>query len=222
MSNTENREAAARAPLVRPKARAWFPWHPALLPLRGNRVEGSGLGCLLLRTATVFDHGATGNRITVGRGFRNRGVVVMVVGHGNVLRIGEGVAWGGIIVLSGDGLVVEIGDRCDAKGVRIVAHQADVRIGADCLLAKGIEVRSSDIHTLRDRTTGDRLNPPAPVSIGRHVWVAGGAFIGKGVSVPDGCVVGAHAVLTRPFTEPDCILAGQPARVVRQGVVWER
>ncbi len=207
-----------RPTLVRPRARAWLPWHPALLPLRGNRVRAP----FLLRAATVFDHGASNNRITVGSGFRNRGLVVMVVGHGNELRIGEGVAWGGLIALYGDGLVVEIGDRCDAKGVRLIAREADVRIGADCLLAQGIEIRSSDIHTLRDRATGAWLNPPAPVSIGRHVWVAGGAFIGKGVTVPDGCVVGAHAVLTRPFTEPDCVLAGQPARVVRQGVVWER
>lgn len=204
--------------LVRPQARSWFPWHPALLPLRGNPVEGS----LLLRAGTMFDHAATGNRITVGRDVRNRGLVVMVIGHGNRLRIGEGVSWGGIITLNGDGLEVEIGDRCDAKGVRLIAHQAIVHIGADCLLARGIETRSSDIHTLSDRITGERLNPPAPVILGRHVWVAGGAFIGKGVTVADGCVVGAHAVVTRPFTEPGCELAGQPAQVVRRDVVWER
>lgn len=222
MADLDAFKLRSRPPLVRPRARAWLPWHPAVLPLRGNRVRGPGLGPFLLRAATVFDHGATNNRITVGPGFRNRGLVVMVVGHGNELRIGADVAWGGLITLYGDGLVVEIGDRCDAKGVRLIAHHADVRIGADCLFAKDIEIRSSDIHKLRDRASGERLNPPAPVAIGRQVWVAGGAFIGKGVTVPDGCVVGAHAVLTRPFTEPDCVLAGQPARVVRQGVVWER
>jgi hypothetical protein len=91
-------------------------------------------GSLLLRIATLFDHCATNNRITVGRGFRNRGLAVLVVGHGNTLRIGEGVAWGGSIIVYGDGLVVEIGDGYDAKGVRLIAHQADVRIGRNCLL----------------------------------------------------------------------------------------
>ncbi len=69
---------------------------------------------------------------------------------------------------------------------------------------------------------GERLNPPAPVTIGQRVWVAGGAFIGKGVTIPEGCVVGAHAVVTRPFNEPDCVLAGQPARVIRRDVAWSR
>lgn len=207
-----------RAPLPRLVSRAWLPWHPAWLPRRGNRVTGS----LSLRLSAFLDHGATGNRIEVGPGFRNRGLLVLVVGHGNRLTIGRDVAWGGVITLHGDGLVVEIGDRCDAKGVRIVAHGADVRIGDDTLLAQGIQIRSSDVHKLFDRTTGERLNPPSPVVVGRHVWVAGDAFIGKGAVVGDGCVVGARALVTGAFPEPDCVLAGTPARVIRRGVVWER
>ncbi|HEV7458827.1 MAG TPA: hypothetical protein VGN96_18795 [Roseococcus sp.] len=207
-----------RAPLPRLVSRAWLPWHPAWLPLRGNRVRGS----LTLRATTFFDHGATNNLVEVGPGFRNRGLLVLVVGHGNHLSIGRDVSWGGVITLYGDGLSVEIGDRCDAKGVHVVAHGADVRIGADALLAQGIQIRSSDVHKLHDRATGERLNPPAPVMLGRHVGVAGDAFIGKGAVVADGCVVGARSLVTGEFTESDCVLAGSPARVIRHGVVWER
>lgn len=208
--------------LPRPLPASLLPWRPAFLAFRGNTVSGPALSALRLRAATLFDHGATGNRIVVGTGFRNRGLAIRVVGHGNLLRIGSGVAWGGVISVYGDGLVVEIGDRCDAKQVTIVARHAGVTLGADSLFAAGIEIRSSDIHRIRDAESRAILNPPAAVTLGQHVWVAGRVFIGKGVTVPDGCVVGAGSVLTRPFGEADCVIAGNPARIIRRGIAWER
>ncbi|MCV0397869.1 MAG: antibiotic acetyltransferase [Rhizobiaceae bacterium] len=52
------------------------------------------------------------------------------------------------------------------------------------------------------------------VTIGNDVWIGHGAVILPGVSIGDGAVVGANAVVTRdvaPFT----IVAGQPARILR-------
>ncbi|NKC30379.1 acyltransferase [Falsiroseomonas selenitidurans] len=208
--------------LHRPRPGSLLPWRPAFMAFGGNQVSGPTLTAFRLRAATLFDHAATGNRVEVGPGFRNRGLSIRMTGHGNLLRIGAGVTWGGVISVYGDGLLVTIGDRCDAKQVTIVARHAGVTVGADSLFATGVEIRSSDIHGIRDRASSDLLNPPAPVHLGRHVWVAGRVFIGKGVTVPDGCVLGAGSVITRPFEEPDCVIAGNPARIIRRGIVWTR
>jgi galactoside O-acetyltransferase len=54
-----------------------------------------------------------------------------------------------------------------------------------------------------------------PVRIGDKVWIGFGASILKGVNVGEGSVVGAKAVVTRDVP-PYTVVAGNPARVVRQ------
>lgn len=56
------------------------------------------------------------------------------------------------------------------------------------------------------------LNPR--VVIGNDVWIGEGAFICAGLTIGDGAVVGAHAVVTRSVP-PYAIVAGAPARILR-------
>ncbi len=51
--------------------------------------------------------------------------------------------------------------------------------------------------------------------IGKGVWVAAEAFIGPGVEIGDGAVVGARACV---FTDvaANCIVGGNPARVIKR------
>ncbi|WP_230253410.1 putative colanic acid biosynthesis acetyltransferase [Rhodopirellula halodulae] len=55
----------------------------------------------------------------------------------------------------------------------------------------------------------------APIEIGRGAWVAAEAFIGPGVTVANGAVVGARACL---FKDADAngIYVGNPAREIRK------
>lgn len=55
---------------------------------------------------------------------------------------------------------------------------------------------------------------PAPVRLGRGVWVGSGAILLSGVTVGDYAVVGAGAVVTKDVP-PRTVVAGVPARVVR-------
>ena len=58
-----------------------------------------------------------------------------------------------------------------------------------------------------------------PVLIGNNVWVGCRAIILKGVTIGEGAVVAAGAVVTKdvpPFT----LVAGNPARVIREVKGW--
>lgn len=59
-----------------------------------------------------------------------------------------------------------------------------------------------------------------PIHIGRKAWVCTEAFIGPGVTVPDGCVVGARAVMTRtPENGAWRVFAGNPAVPIKTRVI---
>lgn len=55
---------------------------------------------------------------------------------------------------------------------------------------------------------------PAPIHIGRNVWLGASATILPGVTIGDGAIVGAGAVVTRDVTE-NMIVAGVPAKILR-------
>lgn len=58
----------------------------------------------------------------------------------------------------------------------------------------------------------------APISIGDGAWVFAGAFIGPGVSLAEGAVAAAHAVVVKDIPAWT-IAGGNPAKMIRQRVV---
>jgi acetyltransferase-like isoleucine patch superfamily enzyme len=56
----------------------------------------------------------------------------------------------------------------------------------------------------------------SPIIIGRFCWLGMGAVILPGVQLGDFTIVGAGSIVTKSFTEGYCILAGNPAKIIKQ------
>lgn len=95
-----------------------------------------------------------------------------------------------------------------------VYGQGGVEIGERTLVAMHACILSSDHKVPRSPEPiwgqGDVL---LPTKIGRHVWIGAHAVILGGVTIGDGCVIGAGAVVTKDL-EPYSIAMGVPAKVV--------
>ncbi|MCF6370685.1 acyltransferase, partial [Rhizobium halophilum] len=129
----------------------------------------------------------------------------------------------GNITIKGDRQTVSLGKRSTFARVSILSQEGkDVRIGSDCMFSRGIEVRTTDAHSLIDISSGKRINEAGHVTIGSHVWVGLSCVISKGVSIADDCVIGAMSFVNRSCHESGVVLAGSPAKIVRRGVTWSR
>lgn len=56
---------------------------------------------------------------------------------------------------------------------------------------------------------------PAPIVLGKNVWVGSNATILQGVTIGDNAVVGAGAVVTKDV-EANTIVGGVPAKLIKR------
>lgn len=89
--------------------------------------------------------------------------------------------------------------------------QGGVTLGDSCLVGHNVVFATFD-HDKCPSKRGDMT--AAPIVVGKDVWIGAHATILKGVTIGDGAIVAAGAVVTRDVP-PNTIAAGVPARVVK-------
>lgn len=162
-----------------------------------------------------------GNHVILGASHvRESGIALL--GSDNRVRIGAGGSYQSMSILCEDsGNDVRIGDGTEVAGATelITMERTRIVIGDRCLFSGRIHLRTGDSHSVVD-LEGRRVNPSRDIVIGNHVWLGLDVTVLKGVSVGDSCVLGASAVVTKRFDRSNCVIAGNPARVVREGIDW--
>ena len=144
-----------------------------------------------------------------------RGVRIGGPGKRTRLRIGDQVYLFREVLLSldGDGALLEIGDRTQINRRSEVIAMERVTIGADVMVSWDVLITDTDYHRV------DGAAATAPVTIEDLAWVGARASVLKGVTVGYGAVVAAGSIVTRDVP-PRTLVAGSPARVIREGVTW--
>lgn len=174
----------------------------------------SGRGTILVKGG--------GNEVKLGDDATLNGEI-SVQGSNNRVSIGKNAVIRGSILVKGDRQEVVIGDFTTFQSVYLLCQEGcNVTIGHSCMLSRDIEIRTTDAHSVIELESRHRINQPASVEIGNHVWIGVGALISKGSVIPEDSIVGAHSFVNGQFRQPNVIVAGSPARVVKTGVTWSR
>jgi maltose O-acetyltransferase len=91
-----------------------------------------------------------------------------------------------------------------------------ITVGDGCILAPEVKIFSRS-HNFDDDVQAlpfDNVMLVAPVHIGRYVWIGTRAIVLPGVSIGEGAVIGAGAVVSKNIPSY-AVAVGNPARVVR-------
>jgi acetyltransferase-like isoleucine patch superfamily enzyme len=86
-----------------------------------------------------------------------------------------------------------------------------ITIGDGTLIGHGSTLTTLN-HSVDPERRADML--PAPIVIGRKVWLGASVTVVPGVTIGDGAVIGAGSVVTKDVAA-DTIVAGVPARLIR-------
>ena len=118
---------------------------------------------------------------------------------------------GGSSIMVHNGAVLEIGNNTYLHGGSIDCSN-HIRIGDDCAIADGVHIMDNSWHSIED--------VQKMVIIGNKVWIASRAMIMPGVTIGDGAIVAAGAVVTKDVPAR-CMVAGVPAKIVKEDVEWK-
>jgi acetyltransferase-like isoleucine patch superfamily enzyme len=106
----------------------------------------------------------------------------------------------------GRGVFINLGCRFQDTG--------GITLGDGTLVGHGSTLTTLNHHVDPDRRA-DMV--PAPIRIGRKVWLGAAVTVVPGVTIGDGAIVGAGAVVTQDVPA-NAIVAGVPAKLIRMTV----
>ncbi len=89
-----------------------------------------------------------------------------------------------------------------------------IELGNDVAIADNVTISDSDNHSV------DGQKVTAPIFIKDHVWIGKNAIVLKGVTIGEGAVVAAGAVVTKDVP-PYTVVAGVPAKVIKENIQWK-
>ena len=172
-------------------------WQDLASPRRGDllaRMYSPGADGLVVHGFPLIERAGPDARLVIGRD------VILATGIALSLQAPRAE------LHIGDGVFVNRGAQIDVR--------ERVTIGAGCNIGFGVTILDTDFHPI----TG--AGPTTqPVTIGDDVLICAHATVLKGVTIGPGAVVGAGSVVSRDVP-PRTLVAGAPARVVREEVTW--
>lgn len=160
-----------------------------------NPVRGMKLPTCLRMTAntTLKTHDGPLTRYATGPYNLCYGAYIEIV-NGGSLTIGQGAANVNLTIMCAKEITI-------GNGVRI---------------GRNVSIRDyNGTHVI----VNDSYVNHAPVHIEEHVWLCSGCTIMPGVTIGEGSVVAANAVVTKSVP-PRSLVAGSPAKVIRTGIEW--
>ncbi len=194
---------------------------PAASPFNGtgNSIHNKGT----LKNVT-YDIIGNNNEIIIGENTFINNALIFIRGDHHRIIIGDNCFFGeGELWIEDDhcSLIIHSNTTIEQAHLAVTEPSSLLEIHKDCMLAKHVEIRTGDSHSIIDMQTGKRINHAANVILNEHVWVGAHAKILKGVTIGNNAVIGTASVVTADIPA-HALAAGIPAKVIKTFIDWKR
>lgn len=140
-----------------------------------------------------------------------------------VIFRGPAVFAGGVSLRLDNGGIADFGKNFGCNSYCFIAANSMIKIGEGCVIGWNVNIRDVDGHHIYKLNDKERtfINEPRPVYIGNHVWIAAHVDILKGTSIPDNSVIAYGSIIAgKKYEKENCILGGNPVKVLKENVGW--
>lgn len=196
-----------------------FSSKPSPVSGTGNSINSKGV----LNDVT-YDIIGNYNEIVIGTNTCINDTLIFIRGDHHKLVIGENCFMGkGELWMEDDhcSLIIHNHTTIEHAHLAVTEPHSKLEIHKDCMIAKQVEIRTGDSHSIIDMHTGKRINHAANVTLKEHVWVGAHAKILKGVTIGKNSVIATGSIVTSDIP-PHSIAAGIPAKVIKTNTDWKR
>lgn len=135
---------------------------------------------------------------------------------GNNVSVGSGgiIECTGVVRELGEGL--QIGNHVGFAQNVFISVRGPIEIGDDCIFGPNVSIHAEN-HVFEDRDIPIRQQGATRlgVKIGKDCWIGNGVIILDGVSIGEGCVIAANAVVNK-YIPAFSIVGGVPAKVIKE------
>lgn len=107
--------------------------------------------------------------------------------------------------------LLRIENRVGVGNNVIIYNMAPIEIKENAVISQGAHLCAGT----HDITDPNFQLFSKPITIGKNSWVCTEAFIGPGVNIHDGCVIGARSVLMKDTHDVNMVYAGNPAKKIK-------
>lgn len=139
--------------------------------------------------------------------------------HNKGIEIGDGVIISRNVILSCKNGHIKIGTN-SVVGINSVIHSVDsssVYIGEDGLISAFCYLIGSGNYNFNRQDIPIReqgLISKGGINIKNNVWLGASVNVADGVSIEEGCIIGAYSFVNKSIAEKNSISYGVPAKVV--------
>lgn len=146
--------------------------------------------------------------------------VLQILKGGKIIFNGKCHIGAGCNISVGTNGVLEFDNGFNCSGrTAFIAHKSIV-FKEQCLVSWGCTFIDTDFHLIKEN--GDIINEPSEILINNNVWIGCNCNILKGSMLPSNSVLGAGSLLNKKYSDENCIYAGNPAKLVKTNITWEK
>lgn len=95
-----------------------------------------------------------------------------------------------------------------------------ITIGKQALIGWNVTINDTDGHYIIDNE--QRKANYGAIEIGDHVWIGAHSIVSKNTKILNNSVVAQGSVVTKQFPQENVLIAGVPAKIIKENVNWQQ